>query len=139
MKQFIRVSAYGLIVRGERILLCRISPSTLPTQEWTLPGGGIDFGEHPEKAAVREILEETGFHVTLSGRPHVDSDLIGWRDATGHAIRLIYNAQIIGGELTHEVNGSTDRCDWFTRSEALALPLVPLGKLGIELVLGLEP
>ena len=30
---------------------------------WVLPGGGIDAGESPERAIVREILEETGFHV----------------------------------------------------------------------------
>lgn len=27
---------------------------------WFLPGGGIDKGESPEKAVVREIYEETG-------------------------------------------------------------------------------
>jgi len=30
---------------------------------WVLPGGGIERNENPEDAIVREILEETGFHV----------------------------------------------------------------------------
>lgn len=32
---------------------------------WVLPGGGIDAGELPETAAVREVLEETGLHVSI--------------------------------------------------------------------------
>lgn len=33
---------------------------------WVLPGGGIDPGETPETAAIREIFEESGFHVVIS-------------------------------------------------------------------------
>ena len=29
-------------------------------EQWTLPGGGIDFGEDPRDAVVREVHEETG-------------------------------------------------------------------------------
>ncbi|MER5624785.1 NUDIX hydrolase [Streptosporangium sp. NPDC001682] len=33
-------------------------------QKWELPGGMIDAGETPRQAAVRELHEETGFHIT---------------------------------------------------------------------------
>jgi len=33
---------------------------------WVLPGGGIDQGEAPEQAAVREAQEETGLKVKLA-------------------------------------------------------------------------
>ncbi len=33
---------------------------------WVLPGGGIDDGETPEEAALRECAEETGFHVLIA-------------------------------------------------------------------------
>ena len=43
-----------------RLLLCRLSDITERPGWWTLPGGGIDFGEHPEAGALRELHEETG-------------------------------------------------------------------------------
>lgn len=34
--------------------------------DWGLPGGKIEPGETAEAAAVREVLEETGFHVIVA-------------------------------------------------------------------------
>ena len=43
-----------------RILLARLSAIEVDVGAWTLPGGGVDFGEHPDAAAIRELEEETG-------------------------------------------------------------------------------
>jgi 8-oxo-dGTP diphosphatase len=32
---------------------------------WVLPGGGINQGESPENAVIREVFEETGLHVEV--------------------------------------------------------------------------
>ena len=53
----IRVAAYGVITQGDRILLAHWNESG--RSGWTLPGGGIDPGEDPVDAVVREIAEET--------------------------------------------------------------------------------
>ena len=32
---------------------------------WGLPGGSLEYGEHPEEAVIRELWEETGFDVCI--------------------------------------------------------------------------
>lgn len=133
MDNVLRVSAYALLVEESKILLCRLSPHVSATQEWTLPGGGLDFGEHPRDAAVREVLEECGLHISVSADAIIDSETFPNPSRTLQAIRIIFRGQLLGGELTHETDGSTDRCAWFTCEDAQGLPLVSLAQLGLRL------
>jgi 8-oxo-dGTP pyrophosphatase MutT (NUDIX family) len=47
--------AGGAVVRDEKVLVIRVR-----AVEWELPKGGIEPGESPEQAALREVREETG-------------------------------------------------------------------------------
>jgi len=129
-----RVAAYGLLMRDEKMLLCRLSAQVgMNPGCWTLPGGGIDFGEDPADAVVREFYEETGLVVTVKQLVAVDSfsdHIPGW--VPMHSIRIIYRVQYSSGDLTYEQNGSTDLCAWHTHAETQTLPLVELAKLGIQ-------
>ena len=59
-----RTGAYAVLVDGAgRILLALLNLEAVPA--WTLPGGGVEPGETPEQAAVREVREETGYDVEL--------------------------------------------------------------------------
>ena len=52
--------AYGLCRNPSgHLLLVRIA-SGIDKGRWTLPGGGIEWGEHPEETVRREMQEETG-------------------------------------------------------------------------------
>ena len=64
-----RVAAYAVIVRGRRRPAVPARASIAEGELWTLPGGGIDFGEHPDDAVVREVYEETGLALRRSGAP----------------------------------------------------------------------
>ena len=70
-----RVAAYALCTEGDTILLTRIAPGATASSDgmWTLPGGGIDFGEHPRDAALRELTEETGLRGEIVELADVDS------------------------------------------------------------------
>lgn len=56
-----RPRACGALIRDDMILMVR---HVEPTRSyWTLPGGGLEAGETPAEAAVREMREETGLTV----------------------------------------------------------------------------
>lgn len=57
-----RPAAFGILARGDEIALVEVTTPGKPL--WRdLPGGGIDPGESPEQAMVREFGEETGLRV----------------------------------------------------------------------------
>jgi ADP-ribose pyrophosphatase YjhB (NUDIX family) len=134
-----RVAAYALCLdEAGRILLCRIAPSILAGEVWTLPGGGLDFGEPPETAVIRELAEESGYDGEVAALAAVSDRLFSDSDEAGrmHAIRIVYRVRITGGELRDEVAGSTDTCGWFTVEEAGRLHL---GELARRAVASLQP
>jgi 8-oxo-dGTP diphosphatase len=140
-RRMTRVAAYALCVDGDRILLSRIAQGATSSSDgmWTLPGGGVDFGEHPRDAAVRELEEETGLVGEVVELAEVDSwagrfvNPADGLDTDFHGIRIIYRVRVIGGELRDEVGGSSDTCAWVPRSELATLPLVELAEVGIGL------
>jgi ADP-ribose pyrophosphatase YjhB (NUDIX family) len=66
---------------------------------WSLPGGYMKAGEHPQEALEREIKEESGFVVSADNLLKTRTD----RDAA--RIDMCYTGVFIGGEFTpsHEV------------------------------------
>jgi 8-oxo-dGTP diphosphatase len=128
----VRVAAYALTLDDAgRILLCRVSPTIVPGGVWTLPGGGLDFGEAPEVGAIRELAEESGYQGEVIALTDASSQILPATDVEGgqvHAVRIVYRVRITGGELRDEVDGSTDRCAWFTPDEAARLHLGHLAR-----------
>jgi ADP-ribose pyrophosphatase YjhB (NUDIX family) len=142
-RQVTRVSAYALCRDDDRVLLCRIAPGYWSgVGSWTLPGGGLEFGESPRDGVIRELAEETGLDGVIEALVEVfdwASDWIHPRDAVDeafHAIQIVYRVRITGGALRNEPDGSTDVAAWFTRAEAEALPLVELAQAGVRLAFG---
>ncbi|MEJ3405662.1 NUDIX hydrolase [Rathayibacter sp. YIM 133350] len=137
MAMDIRVAAYGVIIRDGQILLSHWNEHG--RNGWTLPGGGIDPGEHPADAAVREIHEETGYSASLERFLGIDTHVIPARNRPAHilrplqALRIVYRAAIVSGELTHEVGGSTDEARWVDLDDVARLKTVELVRVGLSL------
>ena len=134
-----RLGSYAICLDPEgRILLCRLATNEPEPGAWTLPGGGVDFGEHPDDAVIRELREESGLTGTVAGLEGVFSHLYaGSPYADGadlHFLGVLYRVDVTGGELTDEIDGSTDRCAWFAPDEVGTLRITSVARFAIETV-----
>lgn len=94
----------GVIVTDGRgnILLERRSDNGL----WGLPGGSIEPGESICRAACREIREETGLDIRITGLLGVYSEpekrIVTYPDNgdVAHLVDIVLTAEIMAGELT---------------------------------------
>jgi ADP-ribose pyrophosphatase YjhB (NUDIX family) len=119
------VAAYGLVRDHDgRVLMVR---ATVGHRAWFLPGGGVEHGEHPEDAMVRETREETGLDVRSLGLLVVLSDVqrLLERNVTLHTVRLVFEADVERGALRAEASGTSEQPRWCTPDELRALPLAP--------------
>ncbi|MDF2266881.1 NUDIX hydrolase [Streptomyces coacervatus] len=137
MRRKLRVAAYAICVRDGRLLLARwIDDDGRP--EWTLPGGGMEHGEDPYDTVHREVEEETGYLVEITGLLGVDSFRRTFprrfgRQVDHQGLRLVYEARITGGELRPEIGGSTDMAAWHPLEEVPRLNRVGLVDAGLAL------
>jgi ADP-ribose pyrophosphatase YjhB (NUDIX family) len=128
MRQLRRIGAYGLCFdTGGRILLARGSQRSEFPGVWSLPGGGVEQGEHPEAAAVREFAEETGLAVEVTGLRQATADVcrLPRLDILEHTDRLVYDVAVVGGTLRAETDGTTDLVRWADADELNVWPLLP--------------
>ncbi|NTW39758.1 MAG: NUDIX domain-containing protein [Cellulomonadaceae bacterium] len=130
-----RVAAYGIAREGGAVLLARASSASDFPGQWSPPGGGVDFGEHPRDCVVREFGEETGLDIVAHGDPHIASDVldIPARDLRLHTVRFIYAVDVVGGALRNEDDGTTDLVAWVPVGELATIPLMPFARDLVQL------
>lgn len=145
LPQVQRVAAYAVILRvadgsnaadeGD-ILLSRLAPRVTPDELWTLPGGGIDHGEDPRAAVLREIEEETGLTAEVSATSRVYSAHMpgvhrDGRLVDAQAIRIVYDGWVPADSpepRVVEVDGSTVESAWVPLAAVRSgqVPVVPM-------------
>jgi ADP-ribose pyrophosphatase YjhB (NUDIX family) len=132
-KQHTSVRAYGILIDHDRVALVRSSNPRHVPPLWWLPGGGIDFGEAPEDTLIREFREETGLDVANPQLMGVTSD-VRRRDNGDkiHTVRIIFSVDLAGGELHHEVHGTTDHAAWFDLADLDTMNIADYARTAIS-------
>jgi 8-oxo-dGTP diphosphatase len=133
-----RLAAYAIIVDDQDRVLLPLW-NEIPPGEWTLPGGGAELHETVQETAIREVAEETGYDVELTRLLGVDTFVVPGEQrlhpaALGRAlknVRVVFEGRIVGGELRHEADGTTDEARWIPLAEVPDLSRVSLVDTGL--------
>jgi 8-oxo-dGTP diphosphatase len=106
--------------RGNILLLRRKD-----NDKWTMPGGTLDFGESLTHCAIREVREETGLQIRITGLigtytdPHI---LIAYSDGeVRQEFTFVYAAEIESGVL--KIDDESKETAWVPLSSAVEVQL----------------
>ena len=77
MKEYKQLGAYALIIEDNSILLIKKNGGPYHGK-LDLPGGTIEFGERPEEALKRELLEEVGIEIKEYNLFDTESVFFDW-------------------------------------------------------------
>jgi len=84
--------------------------------DWSLPKGKLDKNESAERAALREVQEETG----LSCQLIEELEPVSYTDNRGRPKNVRYwRMKVLSGEF--ELNDEVDELRWLSRADALEL------------------
>jgi ADP-ribose pyrophosphatase YjhB (NUDIX family) len=73
------VSKVIILNKKKMILMAKVNRGFF-TGCWTLPGGFVDYGEHPRTGAVREALEELGINILIPDKFGESGEVIEGND-----------------------------------------------------------
>lgn len=120
MKHTHFVSVAGLVSNGNHEILLVKSPR----RGWEYPGGMVEPGETFQDALVREVKEESGVDIEITG-------FIGLcKNVEKDVVNIDFACKAVGGELTTSDESTEVR--WVKREDALSMITFPLTRKRLE-------
>ena len=147
MKDYKQLGSYGLIRQDKKILLIK-KVSGPYDGKLDLPGGTIEFGETPEDALKREILEETGLEIKKYSLIDADSVCFNWQYKEDvilqvHHIGIFYEITDYKGNIKDDIlideqnddslGASFYDIDKLNKNDLSKIAILELEKLGYKL------
>ena len=114
-----------------RILMVKVTRGFF-TGCWTLPGGFVDYAEHPRKGAEREALEELGINISIADPKGESGDAVAGDDGALIQEAIFQQDGINWISFTYRCHADIraedivpkddeiEEARWFTRKEALS-------------------
>jgi ADP-ribose pyrophosphatase YjhB (NUDIX family) len=125
----VAVSAF-VLDDDERLLMIRRTDNDL----YSIPGGQLELGETLTQTAVRELHEETGIAIEVTGLIGIYSNpdhVIAYTDGeVRQEFSICVRAQPIGGEL--QTSSESKEVHWVEQSLLPELPIHPSIRLRIQ-------
>lgn len=124
LKPLPRIGVSACVWRDGKVLLVERGKDPWKGK-WSLPGGGLEFGETVRQAAARELSEETGIAADLVKLVDVDDAIM--HDEAGHAIAH-YSIVCFTGHWLHgeaEARDDVTNVQWAERAALDELDMTP--------------
>lgn len=134
-KNGIRGKAIGLVKHKNRLLVCEVLTDEGILKGWCPLGGGIEFGETAEHALKREIREELGCEIRITGVPTVYENIFEHHGVKGHEIIFAFTITLDDPKIyeknrfqIQEDSGRVHWVEWFPiehfeKGNAILFPL----------------
>jgi 8-oxo-dGTP pyrophosphatase MutT (NUDIX family) len=128
------VVAVAVLVRDDkgRVLMIRRSDNQL----WALPGGAQDIGETTREAAIREVREETGVAIEITGISGIYSDprhVIAYDDGeVRQEFSIVFRGRSVGDDRSVRRSEESTEVVWFDPADVPDLEIDRSMRLRIE-------
>jgi 8-oxo-dGTP diphosphatase len=113
--------------KGEILVQKRIDDAVPAANgKWEFPGGMVEFGETPEQAATREVVEETNCIIEITRILPLAYTYV-WEKADGGSMQAFvwfFEAQYVSGKPT-PLDKKVAEVQWVTKEQLLQLDCLP--------------
>ena len=121
---FIQAVVIAIVQKGDKYLLTKRAEASDPKHlgKWQQPGGGLEFGETPEEALLREVREELGIEVTnIRFVPKVFTAI----RETWQGLFMCFLCEMKDEHAKVTINEEASEYGWFTFEEMKGLDSLP--------------